>query len=623
MAEQVTDPPLRPARRWRTARDLIDTLAVMGFLYLLYAAFTHKAAYINKLYGPYADCSDCFTRSVFAHDGAMLGAAGLLYFGSLWLRHYSLAVVSRLLALLLAAAFVADVAIFENFTTRLKPSDFFVYGDQFKLLWDHLDSTVANFRLLFFLVVSGVLLALFLPGARGPRRLRWSVPGLALLLPMTVYAYQLQPLSYAHDWAMRNIIADVFNKGVAAAYSADYVASLPPEDPLGPRFESCPLPEADQAAPPDVVVLILESWSAYQSALWGGLGNDWTPRLDALARENVWFSNLHAGGFSTNEGLMSLLHGTQFFSPVKSYLAIGVPFEGHWEWPDGLAATLSRAGYHTGFLTSGDLSFSLKGDWLQDEGFDYIEGHDHPDYEGLPRGHFRSAPDDALYRRSLDYYREVRETRDGPVALVVESVSTHSPFVHPYTGERSAEAVFRYMDETAHDFHQALRDEGFFARGGQLLVISDHRAMVPIDEQEAALFGQAAASRIPAFLVADDQPPRQVNALAHQADVLPSLVSRVAGSACVDVDYTNLFDAAPVRSECIFHARGDNRDLIDVFCPDGGQGQIVLHGDNTRFLRAEGIDAAVQTALLQRLNHTRLARQARHAAFLARRDGAG
>lgn len=106
---------------------------------------------------------------------------------------------------------------------------------------------------------------------------------------------------------MRNIIADMFNKGVATAYSPDYAASLPQEYPLKSRFEHCPLPEMAPPAPPDVVVLILESWSAYQSALWGGLGNDWTPRLDALARENVWFSNLRCPGRVT----------TRVFSPLE------------------------------------------------------------------------------------------------------------------------------------------------------------------------------------------------------------------------------------------------------------------------------------------------------------------
>lgn len=96
MAQQGTGPSLRSASRWRTVKDVIDTLVVLGFLYLLYSAFAHKAAYINKIYGPYAGCSDCFTRCVFAHDGAMLGAVGLLYLGSMWLRRYSLALVCGL-----------------------------------------------------------------------------------------------------------------------------------------------------------------------------------------------------------------------------------------------------------------------------------------------------------------------------------------------------------------------------------------------------------------------------------------------------------------------------------------------------------------------------------------------
>lgn len=622
MSQPARDTAGASASRWRIAKDVIDSLAVAGFLYLLYAAFAYKAAYINQVYGPYAGCTDCFTRSVFAHDGAMLGFSGLLYLGSLWLRWYPLAVFVRLLALLLATAFVADVVIFQSFTTRLKPSDFFVYGDQFKLLWDHMSSTVDNFQPLFYAVLVAALLMLFLPSAGGQRRLRWSLPGLALLLPVTVYAYQMQPLSYAHDWAMRNILTDLMSRGVTTAYSEGYVSSLPPGDPYDQGLDHCPL-AAGKRSQPDIVVLVLESWSAYQSDLWGGLGNDWTPRLDALARENVWYSNYYAGGFSTNEGLMSIMHGTQFFSPVKSYLAIGLPFEGHWNWEDSLASTLSRAGYHTGFLTSGDLSFSLKGDWLENLGFDYIEGHDHPDYDGLPRSHFRSAPDDALYRRTLDYYRQERDTRSEPIMLVVENVSSHLPFIHPYTGERDAEAVFRYMDETAYDFYLALREGGFFAGGGQLLVTSDHRAMIPIGEREAAVLGQSAASRVPAFLVADDQLPREVTALAHQADILPSLLRRAAGSPCVERDYTDLLASGPVRSECVFHARGDNRDLIDVFCPDGAAGQVTLDGDDTRFTQARGIAPQEQRALVQRLNRARLALQARHVAFRERQRREG
>src|SRR5262250_2646199 len=66
---------------------------------------------------------------------------------------------------------------------------------------------------------------------------------------------------------------------------------------------------ADAAATPrNVVVVIVESLSAYQSALLGG-PQDWLPHLDAVARANHYFTHFYANGFTTDGGEIALLTG--------------------------------------------------------------------------------------------------------------------------------------------------------------------------------------------------------------------------------------------------------------------------------------------------------------------------
>src|SRR5690606_1618281 len=114
--------------------------------------------------------------------------------------------------------------------------------------------------------------------------------------------------------------------GVAEPYSETYRQQL-----LSAAADRPQLCRPGSARRPDIVLLVLESWSPLQSRLWSGIEN-WTPRLDALARDHAWFTRLHAGGFTTNEGLMSIFAGLEFLSPAKPYFSIG-PFETGWETP--------------------------------------------------------------------------------------------------------------------------------------------------------------------------------------------------------------------------------------------------------------------------------------------------
>lgn len=384
------------------------------------------------------------------------------------------------------------------------------------------------------------------------------------------------------------------SSGVSVAYSDEARARAAASRPI----QQC---TAGRGQRDHVVVVLLESWSTYHSQRWLGV-NDWTPRLDALAGEGVWFEQLHAGGFNTNEGLVSLLTGRDIVLPVLPAHQMGA-FEGAWQAEHTLPTALNALGYHTALLTSGDLAYTRKGEWLNAVGFNETLGHDMPAFEGHPRLHFAAVEDKLLYDAAFDYIREQRQGAS-PSFVMVENVSSHHPFIHPTTGERREQAVFEYMDDTAADFIERLLADGFLDEG-VLVVVSDHRAMTFITPEERETLGRGAASRIPGFVLARDVTATGVSEPVHQADLLPTVLRRVAGELCWPTPMRDWLAHEDIEPRCLLHARGDQRDRVDVFCPTG-EGTVAVAGDDSAFIDVEGIPRDEQQRVLASILRQRL-----------------
>jgi lipoteichoic acid synthase len=579
---------------------VVSMMLVVSFAAVVLALFWIRAHYVDRVFGGQVGCDGCFHSNLLVQDGVYLGSIWLLYSGSFFAHRYYLYLALRVVAALGLLLYWADIYVMEQFFTRLNIADVRIYGAQVGSLVEHLANTGQIDQHSY--ILSGVLLCvifwLILPPPRNISRSFFLLSAGVPLLWIT-FALSYTPEVYVHQWALRNLVAANVQQGVTRSYSETYTQSL--RERFGHRKEVyCdfkPVPRED------FILLILESWSPYQSELWGGFKN-WTPKLDALAKNNVYFTRLHAAGFSTNEGLMSLMTGMEFLSPVKSLFSIA-PYEGAWNREFTLPGVFGAAGYHTAFLTSGNLGFSAKGEWLADLKFDYVEGHDYIGYKDVPRLHFSAVPDDVLYDRSLDYLAARWGDHTAPLFMAIESVSTHHPYTHPYTRESGEEVVFRFMDESVDAFYHSLREMGYFARGGKLLMISDHRAMIPIRHEEAERWGRAAASLIPAILIDDSLAPAQVDLPFHQSDLLSSVMRELGGKSCALLPDRNLFAWEESGMRCLFHARGDQRDHIDVFCPQG-EGTITLNGDKTTFINSQNISDAQKLELLEYVNHLRL-----------------
>lgn len=563
------------------------------FSLLLIAALCGRMWVLQQLSLQALGCRWCSVPGLLGADLPLLATLGVLFGLSYALPRRLWSLLWRGLALTGLMIYLADIVVTAQFATRLSLADLRIYLEQPALVWRQLGQQPLWQQ---SAAVGGTALLVALLWPR-PRALSRRAVTLTLLAWVSVgLAGWMIPYSgYVHDWAVRNVLTANRVSGESTPYSSATQQRL-----LGNAKAAPAACKPGDASRENIVLLVLESWSPYHSQLWSGL-NDWTPRLDQLAQTGVRFKRLHAGGFTTNQGLISLLTGHQFSLPITPP-SQAKPFESAWHNTTTLPKQLAELGYNNHFITSGNLSFTRKGEWLNSLGFDSLEGHDHPFYQGIPRQHFDAAPDDVLYTRARQAIEEL--ANQPPYFAMVESVSSHHPHIHPYTHEHDEEAVMRFVDAAAAAFITDLRTDGFFDNG-ILVVVSDHRAMTFVSEQERRLMGRAADSRIPGFILAgDSEEPKTINGLLHQADLLPTLVGRVGDKACMTQEQHDML-ADDHASRCVLHTRGDYRDHIDALCHDG-EGTVKIDGDDSHFIESDGLSAEQRRALLERIARRRL-----------------
>lgn len=561
------------------------------------AAIVLRAFVVESHYGDLIGCEGCLFWPAIVQDLWILALAAGLLLGVLAAPFRPLAWLFGLALSVLLLGFLTDVYILDVFGIRLFLADVALYGLSVPLIFEQFSSSVGG--LLPAVILIGLLVAFaLLPVLLPRRRLRSLLSGLALVSVVAASLAALGPApDFVNSWIYRNYLQANASTTESVPYSDAFVDALP-------ERVDARLPVTCQAEAPDlrnVIVLIIESWSSYQSAAFGG-HLDWTPELDALAVANTRFTRLHAGGFSTNEGLVNILGGVRLWVPFK-HLFDAAEFGHAWGIDDGLPAVFNRAGFHTAFLTTGPLTFLSKGEWLKDLGFDYVEGNQHPFYSDWERVAFQAAADEALYRRALQW---IEGESDPPFLLTLETVSTHQPYIHPDTGDYDIEGSFRYADRWAAWFIDRLERAGYFDHG-VVVVVSDHRSMTPVSPEEQARFGRGAASRVPMFLIDREwDGPAVLDRVQGLGDIVLGMRQRVGGEWCTDPTQTSPFDVDVGRSGCAFHLRGAERGRVDAFC-DSGSGQIVLEGDDTRFVELDGLSRSRQAMLLTAIAKERIA----------------
>jgi len=424
---------------------------------------------------------------------------------------------------------------------------------------------------------------------------------LLLIFGFCLLVFSFVPMKriFLHGWAYRNVFAHNMPKGLERTYSSKYIMMLEKNRKKNKKIYR----GVNQR--PDIILVIVESLSSCHSKYFSGI-NDYTPHLDTIAKDNLSLMSFFANGFTTEHGLIALLTAE---TPLPMTGIQGHEAFNGFDKKDSVPFFLDRAGYMTFFLTTGDLGFTNKGAWLRRIGFDDVEGAETSFYKGWPHFAFNAPPDEALYDYALKRINGFDLDRR-PYFMVLETVSSHLPFLDPMGRSNTEKAVFNYVDQQLGRFYRQLVDLGFF-KNGVLIITSDHRVMAPLSEAELDLFGNSAFSRIPLVVVTGDGKKGQIDAPFQQTDLYSSLKWLVSDRYEMSLWDGNFLRPEPTAPFCILQPMVNDYDLVYARC-GLKEGFIKLQGDETYLCRGR-IDPKTARAIIERINSRRILRDQRNA----------
>jgi lipoteichoic acid synthase len=535
------------------------------------------ALQFDGILDPDSACRGCLVLPTLAHDAWLLALQFALLALAAWASPRWQRVMFGTLAAALLLACALDQLSLRLFTQRLYVDDVLRFASQTSSDWSVLRTLLVSGSGLLYaafgLAIGATILGLIVAAQRAPRLARVLLAGAAVWLCAAVLART--PAQDVHNQLGWNLIEANLPHGGTRPYSPGFIDAELQTSRRLPQICDTPAPGAH----PNVVIVITESLSAYQSALLGG-PMDWLPQLDTLARANHYFTHFYANGFNTIGGEVALLTGRpplpQVGSTRHELAAFGAD-------ENTLPAIAQRAGYTTHYFTASDLEYEQSGTWLRALGFDSVEGSEDPYYAGMPRGEFDAAEDAALFGRFEQWMDQRQDKR--PFVAVLLTVSSHPPFAHPRTGELDAQKTFGYIDEQLAEFHAHLAASGFLDRG-VLLITGDHRSMTPLLPEEYRDFGRRAFARIPLIVAGAVDMPRVVNAAFSQSDVPASLAHLLGVGHCRAPFNGYFLSPQPDPPQFIVHARGDERDRVSVYA-GAATVDYLEDGDASRWLDAD------------------------------------
>ena len=207
-------------------------------------------------------------------------------------------------------------------------------------------------------------------------------------------------------------------------------------------------------------------------------------------------------------------------------------------------ALFRNAGYHTVLFSSAAFVYS-KDEILKRAGFDELYNDTDPFYEGKERFVFNSVSDQWLYQRVQHWLKN--DCRQ-PYFLVIETTSSHAPYLDPASHYNSFPRSLQFADKYAGEFVRWLEKDGFF-ENGLLVITGDHRAMLPVSQQQYDTLGPDAESHIPLVIMGAGLKGRRTVKGSH-TDLGASLEYLTLPQACFHQFQHNLFSPASKRNSC-------------------------------------------------------------------------
>lgn len=170
---------------------------------------------------------------------------------------------------------------------------------------------------------------------------------------------------------------------------------------------------------PNIVILIMESWSADLIASLGGKPGI-TPEFNTLEKEGLLFKNCYASGSRSEQGMACIFSGF----PAHPYTSITVQPDKYKKLPT-ITSLLKKTGYSTSFMFGGQLIYGNIKSYIMYNGFDRIT--ELADFKNrFPEGKLGIHD-----QYTLGALLENLDKEKQPFFASLFTLSTHSPYDQP------------------------------------------------------------------------------------------------------------------------------------------------------------------------------------------------
>jgi phosphoglycerol transferase MdoB-like AlkP superfamily enzyme len=269
-----------------------------------------------------------------------------------------------------------------------------------------------------------------------------------------------------------------------------------------------------------VVLVLMESMSANYMGVYGKTPG-FTPGLDSIARESVFFEQCYSNGIHTNAGLFSSIYGMPIYMlnhPMLDPKAMAADFT-------GLPVTLKNLGYRTTFFCTHGKDFDNLDRFLSKNGYDNI--HDFSCYDPALEVNTWGVSDEDLAEHAFTTLDSMAKSDPKkPFFATVLSITSHPPyklppntkFVPTATVER--DQVYQYADWALSSFIRRC-EKTEWGQNTIFVLVGDHGLKLN-DADEVPL----SYNHVPLIIKAPSlyRKGKVMHGMANQTDIFPTVM---------------------------------------------------------------------------------------------------
>lgn len=349
--------------------------------------------------------------------------------------------------------------------------------------------------------------------------------GLTPMNPGFVYFSENSFANHAAVNVTWNVVYDLNNR----KESSEKEVSWFPNQVVSERLDSLFLRNHPSEIPrllsterPNIVLIILESWTADMVPALGGV-DGYTPTMDSLIHNGLLFDQFYANGKRSAYGISSLLTG---FPSIPDGAILKFPTK--FEKMPSLGERLDKIGYTSWFFYGGDARFDNMNAFLLKSGFSNLV--DQRQFRKEDQNSKWGAYDDVVLKRMNQDLKTISK----PFFSVMFTLTSHEPFEIPVTPPHPPESVsdqyknsIWYSDLSLGNFLREAQKEDWY-QNTLFIFAADHGHRYPLNRTQQFV---PERFHIPCIFFGPVLKPewkgKRVSSVSSQADLAATLLNQL------------------------------------------------------------------------------------------------